>query len=336
MDAGTPSSIPELDNGNHNANVQEDWDELFSKTMTATDVASATFPELRWVVDDLIPEGLSVFAGQSKIGKSWFLLQMALSVTSGSEFLGAFSTNQAAALYIALEDTPRRMKNRMASLGMPVSKELAFLHEWRGGSDALAYYLEQNPNVKVVIIDTWGKYLAKSGKRGSDYLGTTNLADELHDIAKNRNVAIIACTHIRKVRSKDDWCDDIIGSKALPSVADTIIKLTRERNSTFGTLNISGRDVCEQDVSVERSDNWQWSVSASCGFAESLTDGQRKILSYLERNPGFHPTRKLQQRIGGYSVKGGADLLENDLLKLYKLGIVTRQGDSWAFLGSAA
>jgi hypothetical protein len=224
----------------------------------------------------------------------------------------------------------------MTSLGMPVSNELIFLHDWRGGSDALAYYLEQNPNVNVVIIDTWGKYLAKSGKRGSDYLGTTKLAEELHTIAKNHNVAIIACTHTRKARSTDDWCDDIIGSKALPSVADTILKLSRERNSTLGTLNISGRDVCEQDVTVERSDNWLWSVSTSCELIESLTDGQRKILSYLERYPGFHPTRKLQQRVGGYSVKGGVDLIENYLLALYKLGIVARQVDAWALLGSAA
>jgi hypothetical protein len=71
-------------------------------------------------------------------------------------------------------------------------------------------------------------------------------------------------------------------------------------------------------------------------LVENLTDGQRKIASYLKENPGFHQKRILQQMVSGYSVKGGADRLENDLLKLYKMGIVARQGNEWAFIGIPA
>jgi|GEM_PF-6969138 len=314
--------------------VEANWDKLFSKGMTATAIANTDFPELRWVVDGIIPEGLSVFAGQSKIGKSWFLLQMALCVASGTEFLGAFKTNQAAVLYIALEDTVQRMKDRMSRLGMSDSKKLTFLPEWQDNSDALAYYLKKYPNVKVVIIDTWGRFLAGACKNGNDYNTVTAFAGRLHTIAKNHNAAIIACTHTRKVKSKDDWCDDIIGSKALPGVADTILRLSRERNNTHGTLNISGRDVCERDMALEHSENWQWRVSSTQGLSEELTDSQRKIVSYLERNPGFQTQRTLQQRVGGYSVKGGAERLENDLLVLCKKKIVVRQNNKWAIRDS--
>ena len=39
------------------------------------------FPKQFFVVEGLIPQGLSVFCGQSKIGKSWLMLYMGLQVS---------------------------------------------------------------------------------------------------------------------------------------------------------------------------------------------------------------------------------------------------------------
>ena len=41
------------------------------------------FPKQFFVVEGLIPQGLSVFCGQSKIGKSWLMLYMGLQVSQG-------------------------------------------------------------------------------------------------------------------------------------------------------------------------------------------------------------------------------------------------------------
>ena len=322
-----PGSMSARASGNtQNVDRKEDWKKIFSKAMTATDIANTEFPELRWVVDDLIPEGLTILAGQSKIGKSWFLLQMALCVASGSPFLGTFNANPASVLYIALEDNARRIQNRMEKLGMQTSEKLIFLYEWQDNSDALDYYLEAYPTVKVVIIDTWGRYVTGACKDGNDYNEVTSLAGRLHTIAKNHNAAIIVCTPTRKGASAGDWFDDIIGSMALPSVADTILKLSRERNNIYGVLNISGRDVFERDVALEHSDNWVWSIAAHT----DLTDQQRKIVSYLRRNPTWQSQRVIQQNVAGYSKEGGADKLDRDLLVLLKMGIVVRQGYNWA------
>ena len=42
------------------------------------------FPQLRYVVQDLITEGLTIFAGAPKIGKSWWALNAAVAVAGNA------------------------------------------------------------------------------------------------------------------------------------------------------------------------------------------------------------------------------------------------------------
>ena len=41
-----------------------------------------------FVVDSLIPTGLSLFCGSQKIGKSWLMLKLCLCVSQGLPFMG--------------------------------------------------------------------------------------------------------------------------------------------------------------------------------------------------------------------------------------------------------
>jgi hypothetical protein len=70
---------------------------------------------LRWIVPDYIPEGLTVLAGKPKIGKSWFMLGIALAVARGKEALGKF-VEMGAVLYCGLEDGRRRMQSRVRTI----------------------------------------------------------------------------------------------------------------------------------------------------------------------------------------------------------------------------
>ena len=65
------------------------------------------FKTLPSLVDGIIPKGMTVLAGSSKIGKSWMALDLAIAVASGGEFLGRH-VRQAGVLYLCLEDTEKR------------------------------------------------------------------------------------------------------------------------------------------------------------------------------------------------------------------------------------
>ena len=85
----------------------------------ADELLAETFPEPRWAVPGVLCEGLNLLAGAPKVGKSWFALDVAVAVALGGEALGRFSVEPGDVLYLALEDTPRRMADRLRkSLGL--------------------------------------------------------------------------------------------------------------------------------------------------------------------------------------------------------------------------
>jgi len=112
----------------------------------------------------------------------------------------------------------------------------------------------------------------------------------------------------------------------LVAVADTIIKLSRNRNEAEGTLYLTGRDVEEKEFTLERDDSWLWRLSD----AQGLTQDQRKIMKRLKEAPGGLKVRDLQQNVAGFGSKGGAERMEEELLTLLRMGRVKRVSDLWS------
>lgn len=75
-----------------------------AETLLATPI-----PKTMYLVDHLLPQGLSVFCGASKIGKSWLMLGLALHVANG-ESLWGLQVRQSDVLYLSLEDTEIRLR----------------------------------------------------------------------------------------------------------------------------------------------------------------------------------------------------------------------------------
>ena len=78
-----------------------------------------------FIVAEFLPEGLTLLCGPSKIGKSWFVLQLCLCVSLGVRFMG-FNTTKCDVLYLALEDTFQRVKDRIARLTDETPTNLRF------------------------------------------------------------------------------------------------------------------------------------------------------------------------------------------------------------------
>jgi RecA-family ATPase len=110
----------------------------------------------------------------------------------------------------------------------------------------------------MVIIDTLGKYLIGEKADGNDYNEMTRVISPLHDIANQRNIAVIACTHTRKGQVGQDWTDSVMGSKAVVAVSDTVLMLTRPMENADGKLRITGRDVEERTLEIEHTEDWFW------------------------------------------------------------------------------
>lgn len=96
---------------------------------TLAELYATDFPPPRFVVPDLLPAGLTILAGRPKLGKSWLALQVAAAVGAGQTVLDQ-AAEGGRVLYLALEDTPGRLKDRALKQQIPGHAAITFHTAW--------------------------------------------------------------------------------------------------------------------------------------------------------------------------------------------------------------
>lgn len=222
--------------------------------ISAAELARLDLPAPRFVVEGLLPEGLSVLAGKPKIGKSWLAMQLAICISTGAVALGRRQTNQGAVVYLALEDNLRRLKSRLKKLlpngGAPA--DLTFYTTWpaldEGGLELLDK--EITANTSLIVVDTLQRFRGRPRRaNGNAYAEDIAALAPLQTWASERRLAVLVLHHLNK-RSDPDPLDLISGSIGIPGTMDTNLVLMRERSRADATLYVGGRDVLGQELAL--------------------------------------------------------------------------------------
>lgn len=259
---------------------------------TASELELEDIPPIKWAVEGFMPEGLAIFAGKAKIGKSWKALNVSIAVAEGDVVLDVFPTPEADVLMLALEDNKRRLQGRLRKL-RPDGRWPERLHletQWpradEGGLNALDAWLGQHPNARLVWIDTLAKFKARpQGKRGDIYAEDYDFGQAIQQLALRHSVCIVLITHLNKTLH-EDYMDSIQGSAGITGSADTTIYLNRPRGvkgQTTARLRLTGRDIEEQDWSVKFDGaTCTWSVEGE--FEDSAVGNEtRELLRVMEQ-----------------------------------------------------
>jgi len=222
--------------------------------ITAAALKAKTFKPVAWVIDDLIPDGLTMLAGKPKLGKSWLMLDAAVAVARGGFVLDR-KCAQGDALYAALEDNERRLKGRMAkvcALG-DWPDRLTFWTEMNrveeGGLDQLREWIEGAANPRLIVIDVFSKIRRSKGHSEGIYDADYLAAAPLKKLADETGVAIVVVHHLRKMAADGDPLDMVSGSTGLTGAMDTILVLNRGSDGV--TLYGRGRDIEEIESAVQ-------------------------------------------------------------------------------------
>lgn len=259
-----------------------------SPLISAIALQSMKFEPIDWVVSDYICEGLTLFAGKPKIGKSWLGLDIAIAVARGGYTLGDKLCKGGNVLYAALEDNKRRLQRRMRKLCGSAAwpENLSFVTEMplldAGGVDWLKRWLKQVKSPRLIIIDTLAKVRSPKGKNDSIYEADYKCLSELKKLADDFGVAIIVAHHVRK-QSADDPLDTVSGTTGLTGAVDTTIVLNRDNNGV--TLYARGRDIEEVEDAVSfnrRTCRWELLGAAS---EVRRSDERTRILKVLAESP---------------------------------------------------
>jgi hypothetical protein len=226
------------------------------RIMSVGELMALVLPEPRHVIAGIVPEGLTLVGGKSKIGKSWMTLGESIAVAAGGKALGKIDVERGEVLALTLEDTARRLQGRLEAM-LGTSAPPAGLHiatEWpradQGGLEALEAWLTVHPTTRLIVIDTWPKFRPPRAKNADAFQDDYQAATALKRIADaHPGLAIIVVIHLRKAPA-DDWVDSINATSGVAAAADAVSVIVRDRGRADAVLKVTGRDVEERELAL--------------------------------------------------------------------------------------
>jgi len=299
------------------------------KYLSATELMEKEFEPIRWTVPGLIPEGLILLAGKPKVGKSWLALHLchAVAFETGGYALGQIEVEPGKAVYYGLEDSERRLQERLKgiSCGLPIPGNLFISNKLdrldTGGLEEIEAFLEDNPETRLVVIDTLARVKPRTRRNTDAYETDTEIMGNLQNIAMRHGVTVLVVHHMRKnVKDADDVFDGVLGSTGLTGTADGTILVQRGRQSKEVVMHITGRDVEEQQLSVkfDLSDRVPFNLMGTTEEVH-MSDTRKEILEYLEEN-GLTGPKELSKALGK-----NYNTTKNMLLAMLKEGLISNE-----------
>ncbi len=223
------------------------------QTISCEEIMSTPIAPIPFSVENLLGQGLYLFAGAPKIGKSWLSLDICLSVAKGETVLGQ-RTAKGTALYLCLEDNKVRLQNRLYELTNEPTDSLYFSLLADTIGDGLEQQIEQfylaHRDLKIVVIDTLQKIRSsEESAYGTDY---TELAS-LKRLADKLAITILLVHHTRKCKDSDPF-NMISGSTGLRGCADgALVLIEKDRATHEATLYCEGRDIESRELKLQRT-----------------------------------------------------------------------------------
>jgi RecA-family ATPase len=304
--------------------------EVSSHFLTADEILTTKWPEPIWAIPGILPVGLSILAGVPKVGKSWLALQIAQAVAAGGVVLGK-KVDKGSVLYLALEDSPRMLQNRMQKQSWPVGLDVdfitngefdRFIGDLRGiGMRRLTNLIEQR-GYRLVVVDTLSRVL--KGDQNEVAVMTAELAP-VQEMAHKYNCAMLFNDHHKKAKGEaQDAIADILGSTAKGAIADTVLGLYRERGKSGAKLSITGREVEETCLDIYM--DWVtgcWQLNTA---NDNNLEQRSELLEALKKNKGRASTSELAK-----AVDRNRGTVYKQMSQFEGLGKVKKDGKIWVF-----
>lgn len=206
---------------------------------------------LRFCVDTLLPQGVCVLGGASKIGKSWMVLDWCVRIAKGESVLGQ-ATHGGTTLYLCLEDTCRRVQDRLNRLTDEVPANAYFvtwsetLHQ--GLLDQIRSFVEEHPDTVLVAVDTL--QIIRDTEGDQSYANDYQEIRMLKALADELGITVLVVHHVRKMGDQD------------PSTGSPVPRLSAVRRtpSWFWTAATVAPTAprCSSQAGMWRSGSWSF------------------------------------------------------------------------------
>ena len=258
-----------------------------SHWFTGATLLRTQFADPVWLLPGLLPDtGVFLLSGKPKLGKSWFALALAMAVAQGGRFLGR-NVPQGRVLYLALEDTPRRLKSRLLTLQPDCERNpdglaaLALRNDaprLGKGLEALLEKALSAGGIRLVVIDTLQR-VRQPGSGGNQYQDDYAALSALKQTADRHNTVFLVVHHLRK-QEADDVHDCVSGTLGITGAADGSLVLTRQRGDGAAVLSVTGRDMEESEHGL-RFEKGLWTYAGTAAEVKASAE-QNEVYEALK------------------------------------------------------
>ena len=224
------------------------------QTVSMTELYDTLYPPRTPVVDGFLYGGTYLFVGAPKVGKSFFMGQLAYHIAMGIP-LWDYPVRKGTVLYLALEDDYARLQRRLSQMfGIESADNLYFATQAKtlkeGLDGELEEFVKQHTDARLIIIDTLQKVREVGGETFS-YSNDYEIVTNLKAFSDKYGICLLVVHHTRKMESSDSF-DMISGTNGLLGAADgAFIMQKKKRTDNTAVLDIVGRDQPDQELTIK-------------------------------------------------------------------------------------
>lgn len=235
--------------------MQRMSDPAYLHTVSMNELYETVYQSRPPVIDGLLYSGTYLFAGAPKVGKSFFMAQIAYHISTGLK-LWDYDVHQGSVLYLALEDDYQRLQERMSRMfGVEGTDHLHFAVYAKqlgaGLDEQLEKFIREHADTRLIIIDTLQKIREVGGDTYS-YANDYEIVGRMKQFADKNGICLLLVHHTRKQQAGDKF-EMISGTTGLLGCADGAFLLQKEKRTDLSaTLEIVGRDQPDQKLHLIR------------------------------------------------------------------------------------
>ena len=221
-----------------------------------------------FIIEGMVPCGMTFLSGAPKIRKSFMALQMASAVAAGSSFLG-HATTQCDVAYLDLEGSKSRISFRAARMSNQIPGNVFVTNTITerladGLVDKLRQLHRARPSIRLIIVDPYSRARGSYKAPGANaYDADVALLEPVQRMALEENIALLFVHHDKKGAGLAlDSFERLSGTMGISGSCDCVINLVADGKRFDGraTMEFTPRDAKGGEMSLvfdERFGEWQ-------------------------------------------------------------------------------
>lgn len=218
----------------------------------------------KFCIDTLLPQGITILGGAPKIGKSWLVLDLCVRIAKG-ESVWDMPTTKGTTLYLCLEDTLRRVQERLNCITDDVPSNAFFAtaaHTLAEGlCDEIRAFVKEHPDTVFVAIDTF--QIVRNSSADTSYGNDYDEIRQMKQLADELNISLLLVHHLRK-QGDSDPLNKLSGTTGIIGAVDSVFVLDKsKRGESLATLVCTGRDIEYRQLELKfSSKDFVWELKS--------------------------------------------------------------------------